>query len=405
MTGVRVACLALVALVMSVAGVAAQTPTNTPANTANTANAAPSGPSVSLPAGSKSEAGCNAVEKPLSAGGASFVPETTGQQKTWQPPGGEIQFVIRSFVSIPADALVIVCFRWQRSQERQDGYISSRPHHLDLQDGGRLLRVTVMVPQSLRNPPSRFSGEGRYVGFWLVPLADVRIMVLAKDGSGGYTIAADVSHAIGVTNPFWAFSLALLTVAAAFLVLSIVCYRRLRRTGVEKTGFLIRIVTTPDGYASLSQLQIVLWTFVVAGSAVYVMVLSGELIQVTTGTLVLLGISGAVSVLARWQDAAQPPADAPRLPRWSDLVVNDVNGHREIDVTRVQMLYFTVITAIFVVMKVLTSYVIPEIPEGFQILMGISNAVYVGSKVAPKPAPADAAAPAAPQPTPSNPAS
>ena len=31
--------------------------------------------------------------------------------------------------------------------------------------------------------------------------------------------------------------------------------------------------------ASLSQLQLVLWTFVVAASAVYVMVLSGELIE------------------------------------------------------------------------------------------------------------------------------
>jgi hypothetical protein len=404
MTGVQIACVAFATLVMTM-GVAAQTPTSSTANTANAATAAPTGPAVSLPPGARSEAGCNSVEKPLSAGGASFVPDTVGQQKTWQPPGGEIAFVIRSFVSIPADALVIVCFRWQRAEERQDGYIASRPHHLDLQDGGRLLRVTVMVPQSLRNPPSRFSGEGRYAGFWLVPLADVRIMVLAKDGAGGYTLAADVSHAIGVTNPFWALTLALLTVAAAFLVLSIVCYRRLQRAGVTKTGMLIRIITTPDGYASLSQLQIVLWTFVVAGSAVYVMVLSGELIQVTSGTLVLLGISGAVSVLSRWQDAAQAPADAPaRLPRWSDLVINDVNGHREIDVTRVQMLYFTVITALFVVMKVLTSYVIPEIPEGFQILMGISNAVYVGSKAAPKPA-AETPPTAAPEAAPPNPAS
>lgn len=413
MAGVRIACLAFATLVMAIAGAAAQTPTNGTANTANAANppsatnTPPTGPSVSLPAGARSEAGCNSVEKPLSAGGASIVPETVGQQKTWQPPGGEIEFVIRSFVSIPADALVIVCFRWQRAQEKQDGYISSRPKHLDLSDGGRLLRVTVMVPQSLRGAPSRFSGEGRYVGLWLVPLADVRIMVLGKDGNGGYTVAADVSHAIGVTNPFWALGLALLTVAAAFLVLSIVCHRRLRRSGIEKTGFLIRVITSPDGYASLSQLQIVLWTFVVAGSAVYVMVLSGELIQVTTGTLVLLGISGTVSVLSRWHDAAQATADAPlRLPRWSDLVVNDVDGHREIDVTRVQMLYFTVITAIFVVMKVLTSYVIPEIPEGFQILMGISNAVYVGSKVAPKPAVAAAApAPPAAADAPSNPAS
>ena len=177
----------------------------------------------------------------------------------------------------------------------------------------------------------------------------------------------------------------------AFAVLSLICHRRLRRAGVEKTGFLIRVITTSDGDASLSQLQIVMWTFVVAGSAVYVMVLSGELIQVTTGTLVLLGISGTVSVLSRWHDVATTTSAAapPRLPRWSDLVVNDVNGHRDIDVTRVQMLYFTVITATFVVMKVLTSYVIPEIPEGFQILMGISNAVYVGSKVAPKPTAAE----------------
>src|SRR6185295_342390 len=64
----------------------------------------------------------------------------------------------------------------------------------------------------------------------------------------------------------------------------------------------------------------------------------------------------------------------------------DANGRREIDIARVQMLYFTLVTAAFVVMRVLTSYVIPEIPQGFQILMGISNAVYFGSKVAQPPA-------------------
>ena len=58
------------------------------------------------------DAGCNTVEKPLSAGGASIVPEEIGQQKNWQPSGGEITFTVRSFVQIPADALVLVCFRW-----------------------------------------------------------------------------------------------------------------------------------------------------------------------------------------------------------------------------------------------------------------------------------------------------
>jgi hypothetical protein len=73
-----------------------------------------------------------------------------------------------------------------------------------------------------------------------------------------------------------------------------------------------------------------------------------------------------------------------RHPRWSDLVMEEVQG-REVDVTRVQMLYFTLVTAVFVVMKVVTSYEIPAIPEGFLILMGISNSVYVGSKFATNP--------------------
>jgi hypothetical protein len=336
-------------------------------------------------------AGCNTVERPASAGGASIVPELAGQQKNWQPRGGEISFTVRSFAQIPSDAFVDVCFRWKRRGEQQDSYIVVRPTHLDLTDSSRLLKVTVVVPPSLPKAPSRLGGDGEYAGLYLVPLADVRILVLGKSTDGGLLVAADVSHAIGVTNPFWALLLAVLTVVAAFAMLSFVGRRRLKRAGLDDVGLIIRIITTPDGYASLSQLQMVLWTFVVAASAVYVMVLAGELIEVTTGTLVLLGISGAVTVGSKLHDSAQvaktvaaaSAASAPlRRPRWSDLVVNETDGHREIDITRVQMLYFTLITAGFVVMRVLTTYVIPEIPQGFQILMGISNAVYLGSKVA-----------------------
>jgi hypothetical protein len=350
-------------------------------------------------------AGCNTVEKPPSAGGASMVPEEAGQQKNWEPPGGEITFTVRSFVQIPSDALILVCFRWKRIGEKQDRFITARPVHLDLTDGGRLLKVTVLVPPNLRNPPSRFSGDGEYAGLYLVPLAEVRILALGKgSGDGNPAVAADVTHVIGVTNPFWAMLLALLTALAAFAVLSIVCHRRLRRFGYGDLDPLLRIIATQDGYASLSQLQLMLWTFVVATSAVYVMVLSGELIEVTTGTLVLLGISGTVTVGAKLHDSAQaakvaaadPPAapSPPRKPRWSDLIVNEADGLREIDISRVQMLYFTLVTASFVVMRVVTTYVIPEIPQGFQILMGISNAVYFGSKVA-QPASAAAASPAA----------
>jgi hypothetical protein len=44
------------------------------------------------------------------------------------------------------------------------------------------------------------------------------------------------------------------------------------------------------------------------------------------------------------------------------------------------MLLFTVVSAAFVVVQVLNYYVIPDIPAGYQILIGISNGVYVGRK-------------------------
>jgi hypothetical protein len=340
--------------------------------------------------------GCRSEEKPVSLGGASIVSEVDGQQKNWQPPGGEITFAIRSFKPLPLQASVVVCFRWAKSRGPQDRYVFARPIHLDLSPDGSLLKVTVVVPPTLPKSPSLFSGTGEFAGF-LVPLADVRIIISDREAKAIY---ADVSHSIGISNPFWAMVLAIGTALAAFAVLTIVCHRRLRRFGYGDLDPLIRVIATSDGYASLSQLQMVLWTFVVATSAVYVMALSGELIEVTTGTLVLLGISGTVTVGAKLHDSAQAarpqngPPPPPRTPRWSDLIVNEVNGQREIDITRVQMLYFTLVTASFVVLRVVTTYVIPEIPQGFQILMGISNAVYFGSKVA-QPASTAATSPAA----------
>ena len=69
----------------------------------------------------------------------------------------------------------------------------------------------------------------------------------------------------------------------------------------------------------------------------------------------------------------------PRRPIFSDLVIG-LDGKQEIDVSRVQMLFFTVIVAIFVVLRVITSGTIPAIPDSFLVLMGISNGVYLSAK-------------------------
>jgi hypothetical protein len=273
-------------------------------------------------------------------------------------------------------------------------------------------------------------------------LADVRIVAFTDKA-----LAADVATSIGITYPWAAIVFALLTVAIALIVLWFIAKKRLTQPGIQAASWPLRIIATPNGTASLSQLQVVLWTLVVAASAVYVMSLSGDLIQITDGTLVLLGIAGAAAIAAKVHNASQdttaqtaavtaqkdadkasidaantaalpgaspaqiaianreaadqntkaqsaqqrandivnPPAT--QQPRWSDLIVAestraDRTVSREIDVARFQMLLFTLITAVFVLMNVVTTYVIPEIPTGFLTLMGISNGVYLGAKVA-----------------------
>jgi hypothetical protein len=126
----------------------------------------------------------------------------------------------------------------------------------------------------------------------------------------------------------------------------------------------------------------VLWMFVIGAATAYVMVLSGNLIPLTEGTLALLGISGLATLgsqLAPRGAADREEAVAAREavvePSWRDLIASD----GEIDVTRLQML----LIAVFVSIHVIDNFQIPEIPPSFLGLMGLSNGVYLLSKFLP----------------------
>jgi hypothetical protein len=336
----------------------------------------------------------------------------------WQPRGGTVLVTI----SAPPGRLkafdLHVCFGWSDAPPesyfepanlektfKQRAFVAILP---STQEG--VVNIAVTVPD-LDNAPhnfwTRLGSNDHFSGLGAVPVADMRVI-----GYSDGEVVFDVVREVGVTNVEFSLAFTIFVLGAAIMVLHAFAARaapdawalrtwRAVLSDLVSLTWVLRLIRAEDGSASLAAFQVLLWSLVVAGSATYVMSLSGELIDITQGTLVLLGIAGGAGLVSAFQQPA-PAASGetvPREPRWTDLVT--AAGSATPDVTRVQMLLFTVLTAGFVAMKVLTTYVIPDIPSGYQLLMGLSNSVYVGAKFAArKPPPDAAAAPVAPAPTP-----
>ena len=146
-----------------------------------------------------------------------------------------------------------------------------------------------------------------------------------------------------------------------------------------------------DGEASLSSFQIAIWTYLVFAITLYIFLLNGQLIDITPEILILLGISGGGAVMARVVDSHEDERCSTILgahqavksehkvqPAWKDLLLSD----GVIDLSRLQMLLFTLLTAIYVAITAALTYQFPEVPQGLLYLMGISNGLYLTAKSA-----------------------
>jgi hypothetical protein len=241
-----------------------------------------------------------------------------GEHINWQPIGGQFEFTVKTAKKLPANALVKVCYRWKlRKGDPRKYYDSGATHLLDRQQDS--IKITATAADIPDQPAWRASStnnpniEPRVGDFAipfidLVPLVDGRVLLLDTDDS---PIAA-VTGTVGITSTGFAWIIVIVTIAGALTLLWRISRKRL--PGGHKCSPLLSVVTTRRGYASLSQFQIILWTFVVITSAAYVMALSGDFIDITTGTLALLGISGSATVIAKAKSeadasAAPPPAD------------------------------------------------------------------------------------------------
>ncbi len=417
----------------------------------------------------------------------------------WQPRGGELRFIVTSADAATAtllkDAKAVACFRWTGPDPQPNPNefigpigVTSLSYSSTSTSSKAVFGVTVpeTLPEVSSNLWQRFwdpkDGPFQFILLRTIPKAVLRVVLL--DANGKSIVVAD--QTFGVTSLLAACFLTILAVIVAALLLDL--WARARH--VPGGNPVVRLISTRDGYVSLSQFQIMLWSFLFGAGAVYVMGLSGSLIDIPSGALVLLGIAGASTVAAKIKtanagttDSATPPAqprpaslpsgpvsglmasaqsahgvglewtapatvpNAPvdryrveysvaglkawqsagppvigtsmrvehlirgtqydfqvfaensagasaatsvasatlaqgapaHVPSWSDLVTTPTHPS-EIDVTRVQMLFFTLISAGFVAIKLFTSYTIPDIPQGFMLLMGISNGVYISAK-------------------------
>lgn len=307
----------------------------------------------------------------------------------WRPRGGEVRLDVSGKAGVQQ---IKVCFEW--SEAPAIGRVSPNVRHLSAADGASTNTDTVSfgatVPD-LRETKSGWwnrvvSGSADAAGLGTVPLANMVVTITPSAGGEPLTFV----RPIGVTSVDGSVLLVLILLVLFYALIKVLSSQVKPRPPGGVVGPILWLITGADGFASLSQFQIILWTVTVAASAVYVMALSGTLIDIPAQMLQLLGIAGGAALLARvppkggLRDATRAPTQA---AHWSDLVVLDGG----VDVTRIQMLIFTLISAAFVMLKVIVDYQITDVPQNFVLLMGISNGVYLAGRHLPE---SSAAAPA-----------
>lgn len=149
------------------------------------------------------------------------------------------------------------------------------------------------------------------------------------------------------------------------------------------------IAVTPFGTYSISVTQALFWTFIVAFSCVYVYMLKAAFIVIPNQILLLLGIAGGTALASRINSMSRDVIpkelmiDLKRddIPRLRDMI--SIAGR--LNIYKFQMLVFTIITGIIVLVELIKASNFPEIPNTLITLMGLSNTLYLGNEVTVEP--------------------
>jgi hypothetical protein len=210
----------------------------------------------------------------------------------------------------------------------------------------------------------------------------VDLLVVARGPDG--KMAEVMSRGLAVSSRSRAVWCWFFAIAIPWLVAGIITGRKEPKKRLRLNP--IWFVSGKYGNASLSLAQILLWTILVFSASFYVLVVSGKLLDLTNEILMLLGIAGGSSVIAKISASTKSDkgvaiaAPEPKDPKWLNLFQTEGRP----DLYKVQMALFTTLAAIFVTAKIYGTLEFPELPAGLLTLIGISNGVYLGAKATSK---------------------
>ncbi len=166
-----------------------------------------------------------------------------------------------------------------------------------------------------------------------------------------------------------------------------------RSISVPPIGFLralnpFRITAGISGQSSVSNLQIFVFTLIVLGLMVYVLVRTGELSDISASVAWLLGIvgvgTGASRLVTTHKQQIEPGNLTWLLQRgWVKLeptVANLVTQDGEFSVTRFQSIAFSLLVAIALLISGPGELATFTVPESILGLLVASQAIYVGGK-------------------------
>ena len=293
------------------------------------------GPSAHVLGGAPQTAGsppadwCPASVPPDTAGvdrnaaaiaGTPFGQMNIAATTQWQPVGGEVQFSIGNVEAQPEH--VRVYFAWADSLRDGPAKTCARSPSVRFvgvsSKGATAYIYAARVPGELGSAPGDgpVDGWSHRTKWWSLVPPPALVFVSAVVPANGSTPATPIllDRLVGITTSWIAFVMAVGLLLIGWWVLAWWADKR----GLLG-GALLRIISTPRGSASLSQFQILIWTAVIGTGVTYVMLLSGNLIDVPDTTLALLGVTGAALVGSKLtgepgQNTGAGPRTAPVTP-------------------------------------------------------------------------------------------